>query len=107
MTDREPDGRGGRSRAGRWWWLVGLAIAALVVIVLAPLASADPDGLERVAEDQGFLGQARDALFSILPDYLVPGLEGNASTIVAGLLGIAIVFVLMVILGRVLARRGP
>jgi hypothetical protein len=44
-----------RSRLGRWWWVVGLAIAALVVIVLAPLASADPDGLERVAEDQGFL----------------------------------------------------
>ena len=35
-----------RNRDTRWW-LVGLAIAILVVVVLAPLASPDPDGLER------------------------------------------------------------
>ncbi len=92
-------------RVGRRWWIVGLAIAALIVIVLAPLASADPDGLERVAEDKGFLGNAREALFSIIPDYAVPGLEGNASTIIAGLVGVVVVFGLMVLLGRVLARR--
>lgn len=92
-------------RASRWWWLGGLAIAALVVMVLAPLASPDPDGLERVAEDQGFLDAARDALFSILPDYAIPGLDGNASTIVAGLLGVALVFGIMLVVGRALARR--
>lgn len=95
----------GRPRGGRGWWIAGLVIAALIVIVLAPLASGDPDGLERVAGDQGFLGQARDALFSILPDYLVPGLEGSASTVVAGLIGIAIVVVVMVVVGRLLVRR--
>jgi hypothetical protein len=77
----------------------------LVVIVLAPLASADPDGLERVAEDHGFLATARDALYSIIPDYTVPGIEGNLSTILAGLIGVAIVFGLMVVLGRLLVRR--
>lgn len=94
-----------RSVVGRYWWVVGLAIAALVVIVLAPLASADPDGLERVAEDHGFLATARDALYSIIPDYTVPGIEGNLSTILAGLIGVAIVFGLMVVLGRLLVRR--
>jgi PDGLE domain len=103
MTGETPAERA--PRGGRWWWIAGLAIAALVVIVLAPLASADPDGLERVAEDQGFLVAARDALFSILPDYVVPGVEGNLSTILAGLIGIAIVFTLMVLLGRVLAHK--
>ncbi len=52
--DATPDGTGkgaGRGRLGRWWWAVGLAIAAVVVVILAPLASSDPDGLERVAED--------------------------------------------------------
>lgn len=92
-------------RASRWWWLGGLVIAALVVIVLVPLASPDPDGLERVAEDQGFLEAARDALFSILPDYTVPGLDGSASTIVAGLVGVALVFGMMLVVGRALARR--
>jgi hypothetical protein len=94
-----------RTGLRRYWWIAGLAIAALVVILLAPLASSDPDGLERVAEDQGFLGAARQALYSILPDYTIPGLDGNLSTIVAGLIGVAIVFALMFGLGRVLARR--
>ena len=43
MTETPTDS-GPRARIGRAWWLVGLAIAALVVIVLAPLASSDPDG---------------------------------------------------------------
>ena len=94
-----------RRGIGRYWWLVGLAIAALIVIVLAPLASPDPDGLERIAEDKGFLGNAVAAFYELLPDYTIPGLDGNGSTIVVGLLGIVIVFVLMVGLGRVLARR--
>ena len=51
MTDagRRPHGaarrRAHRGRAA-YWWVGGLAIAALIVIVLAPLASADPDGLD-------------------------------------------------------------
>lgn len=94
-----------RRRLGRWWWVVGLAIAAAVVVVLAPLASSDPDGLERVAGDQGFLESARDAVSSIIPDYTVPGIDGDLSTIVAGLIGVGIVFGLMIVIGRVLARR--
>lgn len=99
------DGQPQRRRIGRWWWVIGLAIAAAVVVILAPLASSDPDGLERVAGDQGFLESARDAVFSIIPDYTVPGIDGNLSTIVAGLVGVVIVFGLMIVLGRVLARR--
>ena len=37
--------------------VVGLAIA-LGVAFLSPLASSDPDGLERVAEDEEFLDEA-------------------------------------------------
>jgi hypothetical protein len=97
---------GGRQPArGRAWWIAGLAISALVVVVLAPLASPDPDGLERVAEDQGFLWAARDALYSVIPDYSVPGIEGTPSNVLAGLIGVFVVFGLMVVLGRVLARR--
>ena len=56
----------------RYWWVAGLLIAAMVVIVLAPLASDDPDGLERVAIDAGFAEQGTDAGFELLPDYSVP-----------------------------------
>jgi cobalt/nickel transport system permease protein len=92
-------------RLGRFWWVAGLAIAALVVIVLAPLASTDPDGLARVAEDNGFLDQAQTTLSAVIPNYTVPGLGGSLSTVIAGLIGIAVVVGLMLLLGRVLARR--
>lgn len=86
--------------------MAGLGVAVLVVIVLAPLASTDPDGLERVAADSGFIGQAQAVLFTILPDYTVPGLgDGPSSTIIAGLIGLAIVFMLTRGLGMLLARR--
>ena len=103
--DQQSKDQAPRSRLGRFWWVVGLAIAALIVVVLAPLASADPDGLERVAGDHGFLQSARDAIYSIIPGYTVPGVDGNLSTILAGLIGIVIVFGLMVLVGRLLARR--
>jgi hypothetical protein len=90
----------------RHWWIVGLAIAVLVVVVLAPRASSDPDGLESVAGQQGFLESAQDAVFSIIPGYSVPGVgNGELSTILAGLIGVALVFVLMVGLGWLLKRR--
>ena len=86
----------GPARGGRGWILVGAAIS-LFVLILSPLASSNPDGLERVAGDLGFLGQGVDSPYSILPDYTLPFLgEGAFSTIAAGILGalavIAIVF---------------
>ena len=90
----------------RYWWVVGLLITAAVVVLLAPLASDDPDGLERVAIDAGFAEQGTDAGYQLLPDYSVPGLgDSTASLIVAGLIGVVLLFGAMWLLGRVLARR--
>ena len=105
-TTPEPVTTTPRGRIGRWWWAVGLAIAALVVVILAPLASADPDGLERVAEDQGFIEKAENFVSGLLGDYAIPGVDNEwLSTVLAGLIGIAIVVVLMLLIGRVVARR--
>ena len=91
---------------GRWWWVVGLVIVALIVVVFAPLASSDPDGLERVAEDHGFIGQAQNVLSGVLGDYAIPGVSDPAvSTILSGLLGVAILLLVMFVVGRLLARR--
>ena len=88
-----------------WWWLAGLAIAALVVVILAPLASGDPDGLERIATDQEFIESAQDAPYAIIPDYTVPGVDGGLSTILAGLIGVVVVFGVLWVIGKALARR--
>jgi hypothetical protein len=93
-------------RTRRYWWLGGLAIAALIVVLASYFASSDPDGLERVADDRGFLGLGLPNPFDVLPDYTVPGVDGPLSTVLAGLIGVAVVFVLLWLIGRALARRG-
>ena len=85
--------------------MAGLGVAALVVIVLVPLASGDPDGLNRVAIDLGFIDREQDPPFEIIPGYEVPFLDGSASTIAAGLIGVVIVFALVMVIGRLVARR--
>jgi hypothetical protein len=89
----------------RYWWVAGLAIAGVVAVLASAFASGDPDGLDSVAIEQGFEEAGREPGFEVLPDYTIPGLDGTQSTIVAGIVGIAIVFVLVLLLGRLLARR--
>ena len=74
------------------WWQIGLLVC-LVVACLSPLASSSPDGLERVAEDKGFIDLVREAPFQIIADYVFPGIENEAvATILAGLVGSLILF---------------
>ena len=74
------------------WWLIGLAVC-LSVASLSPLASSSPDGLERVAEDKGFIGLAWKAPFRVIADYIFPGIENEAvATICSGLIGTLLLF---------------
>ncbi|MHB1294459.1 MAG: PDGLE domain-containing protein [Anaerolineae bacterium] len=89
----------------RTWWLVGLGLA-LLVAVLSPLASSHPDGLERVAEDQGFIGAAQEPWYTAIPDYVFPGVaDERLATILAGMVGVIVLFAAMWGLGRLMARR--
>jgi cobalt/nickel transport system permease protein len=88
------------ARGSRGWVLAG-ALISLAVVFLSPLASADPDGLERVAGDLGFLGKGAAAPYQLIPDYTLPVLgETSLSTIFAGLIGIAVVGAIIVLLGQ-------
>jgi cobalt/nickel transport system permease protein len=80
--------------------LAGLFIA-LIAAAFSPLASTQPDGLEFVAEQRGFLDRALEPLYSILPDYTVPFIQNPAATTIAAvLLGTLIVFALAWFTGR-------
>lgn len=92
-------------KGGRGWVVVGV-IASLAAVLLSPLASASPDGLERVAEDMGFLNLGQSAPYQILPDYTIPFLGETAlSTIVAGTVGALVLLGLMIMLGSMLRRK--
>lgn len=105
MTEQQPGGARSRSAIARYWWIGGLLIAGVVAALAAAFASGDPDGLDSVAIEQGFEEAGQEPGFTIIPDYVFPGLDGTAATIIAGLVGIAIVFAITVLVGRVLARR--
>ena len=77
------------------WWVVGYVVA-LAVALLSPLASGDPDGLERVAGDKGFLARAEDAPYSVIADYVFPGIGNEAvATMLAGIVGVTIAYLLV------------
>lgn len=87
------------------WWVVGLLIA-VVAAILSPLASASPDGLERVAEELGFIQAAGDASFNLISDYAFPGVGNEAlATLLAGIVGTLLVFGLASLLGLALKNR--
>ncbi|MFC2034288.1 PDGLE domain-containing protein [Chloroflexota bacterium] len=74
------------------WWLIALGLC-LLLAVFSPLASSSPDGLEKVAEDKGFLDLAQDSPFQIIADYVFPGIENEAvATILAGIVGTLMLF---------------
>jgi len=86
--------------------IAGILIAFCIATASAFLASGSPDGLERVAEDLGFIETARDAPYNVLPDYTVPGLgEGPLSTVAAGIIGVLVVTALSLGAGTLLRRR--
>ena len=87
------------------WWLISLLVC-LAVASLSPLASSSPDGLERVAENKGFIDLAQESPFQIIADYIFPGIENETlATILAGLIGTLILFGVVYSLAWLLASK--
>jgi len=71
--------------------VVGIGIALLITF-FSPLASSEPDGLEKVAENHGFITQAEDPPYQIIADYVFPWIDNeDLATILAGMIGVLIV----------------
>lgn len=87
------------------WWLLAL-VFCLALATVSPLASSSPDGLERVAEDEGFSSLARESPFSLAADYLFPGIENETLAIMlAGWLGTVVLFGAAYGLARLIISR--
>ena len=76
----------------RWFLLAALAVTVAVAAVLSGFASGEPDGLEKVAIEQGF-DDAADYLAlgdSPVADYAVDGVgDERVSTGLAGVIGVS------------------
>ncbi|MCB2199081.1 PDGLE domain-containing protein [bacterium] len=91
------------------FFLVAGVVSLLIGIAVSPFASSNPDGLERVAEEKGFIENAESAELwssSPLPDYGVDGVESeHISTSLAGLIGTMATLIVGFGVGRMLMKR--
>jgi cobalt/nickel transport protein len=91
------------------WCHYWLAFALFMAAVLSHFASESPDGLEKVAEDMGFLkaGEGNGIIQAPMPDYNVPWPGGGPlPATVAGVSGTIVVFVLAYGLTGYLGENG-
>jgi len=90
--------------------LVGMIASVVLASLVSFQSSPAPDGLERVAEDQGFAETGRDSATagSPLADYAFGGEEDSRSSVAtAGLAGVAITAAVAFGMFALLRQRGP
>lgn len=94
-------------KTDRGTFVAGGIVLALVIGLLAVFfASPSPDGLERVAEDTGFLEAAQGPVYELAPDYVVPGVSNETlAAVLAVLLGTLLLFAVGYGIARGLQRR--
>jgi len=84
--------------------LIMLALSLVIAGGLSWLASTHPDGLEKVSQDLGFASKAQKPAHTVLPDYTIPGIKGFLSNSLAGIIGVAVTFGVVVLVGRLVSR---
>ncbi len=85
--------------------IIILVVSLVIAGFVSWFASSKPDGLERVAEDQGFIEKAEDTSYEIFPDYKVPGVNKFLSKGLAGVIGTLATFGLILLLGKIIYRK--
>ncbi len=85
-----------RRRAGSWALMIGGLLVVLgLAFVVSRFASSSPDGLEKVAQDEGFADTATEhtTAESPLADYGVRGVDDeDLATGLSGVIGVAVTF---------------
>jgi cobalt/nickel transport protein len=75
--------------------VAGLLLALALALFVSPFADSDPDGLTKVAEEEGFADaeQEHDLADSPVADYDVRGVDDDrVSTGAAGVIGVLVTF---------------
>jgi hypothetical protein len=93
--------------SNKFLW-VGFAITIFLASVVSYYASGDPDGLEKVAEDKGFIDDAADHSLgnSPLADYGVSAIsDDRLSVAVSGAIGVILMLIISTLLFKFLAKK--
>jgi len=82
--------------------VIGILAIFIIAMALSLAASSYPDGLEKVAENFGFMDKVTELLpegFFLIPDYAFRGVENEyMQTSLAGFFGIIIIFLIFSII---------
>ena len=97
-------------QSNKKFYLVFLLVTIGLAGIVSFYASSSPDGLEKVAEDVGFIETAQDHSLdnSALADYGVAGIENERLSVgLAGIIGVIATGVLMYLIIKFISRKKP
>ena len=89
--------------------LAGLFLSLAVAGFLSYYASSDPDGLEKVAEEKGFLDTAKDSVNAGTPlaDYGITGLDNERLSVgLSGAIGVLVTLIVAFMIFKAIAKKG-
>jgi hypothetical protein len=85
-------------------YVAALILILVCLVVMIPLASSDPDGLEKVASTLG-VEETGSQSAGLMPDYTVPAVENSlGSTLIAGIIGVFLVLGAALVLGKSMTK---
>lgn len=88
------------------YFVIGGLIICFVIAIMSPfIASSDPDGLEKSAENLN-VGETQSVIQVPFPDYTIEGLE-SIGEIAALAIGVIITLIVAYIVAMILRRRNP
>ena len=108
-TTTQPSGDPSTRRSAKGVLVAGLLLAFLLAGFFSGYASGSPDGLEKVAGDEGFLEAADEHAFRgfFLADYAVSGIDDpRLAGGLAGVIGVLMVLAVGTLLFWGVARLG-
>ena len=97
-------------QSNKKFYLIFLLVSIGLAGIVSFYASSSPDGLEKVAEDIGFIETAKDHTLdnSALADYGVAGIENERLSVgIAGVIGVIATGVLMYFIIKFISRKKP
>ena len=88
--------------------LGGILVSIIVAGFISYYASSAPDGLEKVAEEKGFLDTAKDSANSdsFLADYGIAGIDNERLSVgLSGLIGVIATLSVSLLIFKTLAKK--